>query len=162
LKTLEVVPAQRELFPASEVAEWRPPKKPKRFGPSDLLARIRSMAARPAGCFCSVAYFAAQFKKSRATIARWISQLKGAGLIRVIRRGPTSARYEVIPQNEMSSAARPCIIPSGFISTKTPSPKPPSPEAEARDAAAWEERQRLDRAIELYRRTGRAVDWRTA
>lgn len=155
-------PIQRELFPRSEVSEWLPAKPPKRYRPSDLMERIRSMSSRAAGCFASLAWFAAQFKKSRATIARWISTLKANNLIRVILRGPTSARYEVIPQSETSSEPRPLLIRTGVFYKKRasqPTPKPVRDDkaADARIFAWLDEMEEMRRKYRQLRLTGRCA-----
>lgn len=157
----------RRLTQSAAEAQPVPTSKfPRRARPTDLLAAIRSFDDGPKGCFAKAAYFAGRFNVSQRTIYRWIACFKKAGVLRVVQRGSTSSRFEIVAkqsrvlagQNGKAASSRPYISPSEFIlekhnpfsDMKTGTLLAYAPAIPSKQAPHPHDAEEYDRRLELY------------
>ncbi len=114
-------PIQRDLFSRSEVAEWLPPKPPRRKTPEDLLRLIRAMTVEGKRCFASVSWFASKLGVCGRTIQRWVKELSGR--LEVLKNKDTrTSQYRAVENlsgtNVTPAAPHLCINSSSISSRK--------------------------------------------
>lgn len=103
------VPTQKSFAFGQEF--WRP-EKPRRPGPMDLLALIRTMVAKypRVGCKAGIAWFAEHFSVCARTIQRWLRKIQ-PWVEQIVRGWHRAAAYKIIPGKPLPKVSPQTVTP---------------------------------------------------